>query len=135
MYSYVGMHNAPRASALWFLPLLMFSVYMWGYFCLAYICHSNVSVPSGSWRYNKAILNVQSLIFFITFNLSAHIVDKVNRRPWLYILLHRSSYLITILSKIFGVNLRVLRNQWDRVQTRNEAGDLFLKVSNSSLLM
>jgi len=39
------MYNEPRASILWFFPLLMLSVYMWGYFWPAYIRRSNVSVP------------------------------------------------------------------------------------------
>ena len=45
------MYNAPLASVLWFLPVLMLSVYTWGYFWPAYICCSNVSVPAGSGRY------------------------------------------------------------------------------------
>ena len=40
------------ASVLWFLPILMLSVYTWGYLRPAYICHSNVSVPFGSGRYS-----------------------------------------------------------------------------------
>ena len=47
------MYNAPRASVLWFLPVLMLSVYTWGYFWPAYIRHSNVSVPAGSGRYSS----------------------------------------------------------------------------------
>jgi len=39
------------ASALWFLPVLMLSVYIWGYFRSAYLRRSNVSVPVGSGRY------------------------------------------------------------------------------------
>ena len=40
------------ASVLWFLHVLMLSVYMWGYFRPAYIRRSNVSVPARSGRYN-----------------------------------------------------------------------------------
>ena len=47
------MYNAPLASVLWFLPVLMLSVYTWGYFWPAYIRCSNVSVPAGSGRYNE----------------------------------------------------------------------------------
>jgi len=39
------MYNAPRVSMLWFLPILMFSVYTWGYFRPTYIRRSNVSYP------------------------------------------------------------------------------------------
>ena len=39
------------ASVLWFLPVLMLSVYTWGYFRPAYIRRSNVSVPAWSGRY------------------------------------------------------------------------------------
>jgi len=39
------------ASLLWFLPVLMLSVYTCGFFQPAYIHHSNVSVPAGSGRY------------------------------------------------------------------------------------
>ena len=39
------------ASVLWFLPVLMLSVYTLGYFRPSYIRRSNVSVPSGSGRY------------------------------------------------------------------------------------
>jgi len=35
------------AFVLWFMPILMLSVYMWGYFHPACIRHSNVSVPAG----------------------------------------------------------------------------------------
>jgi len=45
------MYNAPLASVLWFLPVLMLRVYTWGYFWPAYIRCSNVSVPAGSERY------------------------------------------------------------------------------------
>ena len=45
------MYNAPRASVLWFLLVLMLSVYTWGYSWPAYIRRSNVSVPAGSGRY------------------------------------------------------------------------------------
>jgi len=45
------MYNAPRASVLIFLPVLMLSLYMWGYFRPAYIRRSDVSVPVGSGRY------------------------------------------------------------------------------------
>jgi len=45
------MYNASRTSILWFLPVLMLSVYMWGYFWPMYIHHSNISVPVGSGRY------------------------------------------------------------------------------------
>ena len=48
------MYNAPRASVLWFLPVLMLSVYTWGYFWPAYIRRSNVFVPTGSGRYKGA---------------------------------------------------------------------------------
>jgi len=41
----------PRASVLFYLPVLMLSVYTWGYFRPAYVRHSNVSVPAGSGRY------------------------------------------------------------------------------------
>ena len=36
---------------LWFFPVLMLSVYTWGYFHPAYIRYSNVSVPTGIGRY------------------------------------------------------------------------------------
>ena len=39
------------ASVLWFLHVLMLSVYTWGYFWPAYIRRSNVSVPTGAGRY------------------------------------------------------------------------------------
>jgi len=45
------MHNAPRASVLWFLPVVMLSVYRWGYFWPAYIRRSNVSVSAGTGCY------------------------------------------------------------------------------------
>ena len=45
------MYNAPYTFILWFLHVLMLSVYMWGYFRLVYIRRSNVSVPAGSRRY------------------------------------------------------------------------------------
>ena len=45
------MYNAPRASVLWFLPILMLSAYMWGYFLPTCIRRSNVSVPTGLGRY------------------------------------------------------------------------------------
>jgi len=45
------MYNAPRTSVLWFLPILMLSVYTWRHFRPAYIRHSNVSVPAGSGCY------------------------------------------------------------------------------------
>jgi len=47
------MYNAPLAPVLWFLPVLMLSVYTWGYFWPAYIRRSNVSVPAGSGRYSS----------------------------------------------------------------------------------
>jgi len=49
------MHNAPRASVLRFLLVLMLSVYTWGYFWPAYTRRSNVSVPAGSGRYNDDV--------------------------------------------------------------------------------
>jgi len=39
------MYSAPRTFILWCLDVLMLSVYMWGFFRLAYIRHSNISVP------------------------------------------------------------------------------------------
>jgi len=48
------MYNAPRASVLRFLLILMLSVYTWWYFRPAYIRYSNVSVPAGSERYRTA---------------------------------------------------------------------------------
>ena len=41
----------PRASVLFYLHVLLLSVYTWGYFRPAYVRRSNVSVPSGSGRY------------------------------------------------------------------------------------
>jgi len=40
------------ASALWFWPVLILSVYTWGYLRPAYIRRSDVSVPTGSGRHN-----------------------------------------------------------------------------------
>jgi len=48
---YIGVYNAPCTFVLWFLPVLMLSVYMRGYFWPTYICYSNVSVYTGSGRY------------------------------------------------------------------------------------
>jgi len=41
----------PRASVLFYLHVLLLSVYAYGYFRPAYVRRSNVSVPSGSGRY------------------------------------------------------------------------------------
>ena len=41
-----------RAFALWFFPVLMLSIYLWGYFRPAYIRHSNVSILVRLRRYN-----------------------------------------------------------------------------------
>ena len=46
------MYNASRTLVLWFFPILMIRVYMWGYFWPTYIRHSNVSAPAGSGHYN-----------------------------------------------------------------------------------
>ena len=46
----------PRASVLFYLHVLLLSVYAYGYFRPAYVRRSNVSVPSGSGRYNFAML-------------------------------------------------------------------------------
>ena len=48
------MYDAPRVSVLWFLPVLMLSIYTWGYFWPMYIRHSNVSVTAGLGRYRNA---------------------------------------------------------------------------------
>jgi len=45
------MYNAQHIFELWFLPVLMLIVYMWGYFWPTYICCSNVPVHAGSGRY------------------------------------------------------------------------------------
>ena len=47
--------NYHCAYVLWFLPVLMLSVYTLGYFWPAYIRRSNVSVPSGSGRYRVVL--------------------------------------------------------------------------------
>jgi len=47
------MYNTPLASVLWFLLVLMLSLYTWGYFRPTYIRHSNISVLAGSGRYNS----------------------------------------------------------------------------------
>ena len=59
------MYNAPRASVLWFLPVLMLSVYTWGYFWPAYIRRSNVFVPAGSGRYSFSLcpFTLNSVLF------------------------------------------------------------------------
>jgi len=44
-----------RTFVLWFLSVLMHSIYMWGYFRSAYIRCINVSVPMGSRHYKKYI--------------------------------------------------------------------------------
>jgi len=44
------MYNAPRNFELLLLPVLILSIYMWGYFRPAYIRRSNVSIPVGSGR-------------------------------------------------------------------------------------
>ena len=55
-----------RISVLWFLLILMLSVYMWGYFRPAYIRRSNVSVLVGSGRYS-----------FITVRYATTILDSL----------------------------------------------------------
>jgi len=41
----------PLCFCLWFLPVLMLSVYTWGYLWPAYIRRSGVPVPAGSGRH------------------------------------------------------------------------------------
>ena len=53
--------NYHRALALWFLNVLILSVYMWGYFCPAYIHYSNVSIPVRSGRYRRRQLHLEPL--------------------------------------------------------------------------
>jgi len=49
------MYNAPYTFVLWFLPIVMLNVYLWGYFRHAYIHHSKVFIPAGSGRYSSSL--------------------------------------------------------------------------------
>jgi len=51
------------ASVLWFLLVLMLTVYMWGYFCHVYIRRSNISVPEGSgcYTYKRVLIYLENL--------------------------------------------------------------------------
>jgi len=51
MYYYYWNVYYHCAFIFWFLPVLILSVYMWEYFHLAYIHHSNISIPAGSGHY------------------------------------------------------------------------------------
>jgi len=66
-YCWIVCYNC--ASVFWFLPVLILSVYTWGYFWPEYIRRNNVSVPAGSGRYNNNLdlnsLDLNKLIQWI----------------------------------------------------------------------
>ena len=101
------MYIAPRASVLWFLPVLMLSVYTWGYFWLAYIRRSNVSVPAGSGRYRV----YQSLGSHILSTTSRQINGKeiCNWNAWVVVIQFNYKYkVIHSLLIILPLNSEVL---------------------------
>jgi len=102
------MYNAPRASVLWFLLVLMLSVYTRGYFWPAYIRRSNVFVPAESGHY----IQPSSSIYFhhllkcymhVHFSFYSYTVTRSSDSLNLHIQICGYLLLIRYLERITGI--------------------------------
>ena len=99
------------ASVLWFLLVLMFSVYMWGYFRSAYIRRNNVSVTAGSMCYrlrscSQSHIKTKIMVFYAEMRLRIAVLSinghrkKIKSNKWFFL----TKYLLSSFSKKCFIN-------------------------------